>query len=153
MRPVTPSISRIPTKLRSWCKSVLSVTTARRLGFRYYRKWDGGRKKNNNNTTWYLIKSWTNTYFANGHKFVVKCTISQQLIKNTEILANVKHILYIHHFNFSGLLITQLLLYNFDLLHLYLPCKRQCADNFSFSFECCFLSCTCTRVWLDIYVF
>lgn len=38
MRPVTPSISSIPTKLRSWWRSVLSVTTASRLGFRYWRK-------------------------------------------------------------------------------------------------------------------
>lgn len=35
IRPVTPSISMIPMKLRSWCKSVLSVTTASRLGFKY----------------------------------------------------------------------------------------------------------------------
>lgn len=40
MRPVTPSIRMIPIKLRSWCRSVLSVTTASRLGFRYCKKLD-----------------------------------------------------------------------------------------------------------------
>lgn len=32
--PVTPSIRNIPTKVRSWCVSVLSVTTASRFGFK-----------------------------------------------------------------------------------------------------------------------
>lgn len=41
MRPVTPSMRMIPMKLRSWCRSVLSVTTASRLGFRYCRSGDG----------------------------------------------------------------------------------------------------------------
>lgn len=34
--PVTPSIRYIPTKVRSWCVSVLSVTTASRFGFNDY---------------------------------------------------------------------------------------------------------------------
>lgn len=34
--PVTPSIRYIPTKVRSWCVSVLSVTTASRFGFKDY---------------------------------------------------------------------------------------------------------------------
>ena len=39
MRPVTPSTRKTPMKVRSWCPSVLSVTTASRLGFRL---WGGG---------------------------------------------------------------------------------------------------------------
>lgn len=38
MRPVTPSTRKMPMKVRSWCTSVLSVTTASRLGFRL---WEG----------------------------------------------------------------------------------------------------------------
>lgn len=41
MRPVTPSTRKMPMKVRSWCTSVLSVTTASRLGFRL---WGGGGK-------------------------------------------------------------------------------------------------------------
>lgn len=41
MRPVTPSTRKMPMKVRSWCPSVLSVTTASRLGFRL---WGGGDK-------------------------------------------------------------------------------------------------------------
>lgn len=39
IRPVTPSTRKMPMKVRSWCPSVLSVTTASRLGFRL---WAGG---------------------------------------------------------------------------------------------------------------
>ena len=42
MRPVTPSTRKMPMKVRSWCMSVLSVTTASRLGFRL---WGEGEKR------------------------------------------------------------------------------------------------------------
>jgi hypothetical protein len=41
MRPVTPSTRKTPMKVRSWWTSVLSVTTASRLGFRLWE--DGGK--------------------------------------------------------------------------------------------------------------
>lgn len=40
MRPVTPSTRKMPMKVRSWCTSVLSVTTASRLGFRLWGEGD-----------------------------------------------------------------------------------------------------------------
>lgn len=41
MRPVTPSTRKMPMKVRSWCTSVLCVTTASRLGFKLWG--EGGK--------------------------------------------------------------------------------------------------------------
>lgn len=50
MRPVTPSTRKMPMKVRSWCTSVLSVTTASRLGFRLW-----GGEKSSSEPQWHVM--------------------------------------------------------------------------------------------------
>lgn len=70
MRPVTPSIRIIPTKLRSWWRSVLSVTTARRLGFRYCKNIKSSKFDSENVIKHICIKKGWKCWFM-GHLMLV----------------------------------------------------------------------------------